>query len=128
MRVHLGAVSHFNLAVEDPSASATWWASNFDLDERSRSDAGVLLGNGSIMIGLFKGVPDPRPLGHLAFGAPDREALDAALAALRANGVDLEDPGDEIGPVAEGSASVGLWFHDPDGYRFELYVQAPPKS
>jgi hypothetical protein len=42
---------------------------------------------------------------------------------LKKNGVELEDPGDEIGPVAPGSPDVGLWFHDPDGYRWELSVQ-----
>ena len=51
--------------------------------------------------------------------------LEVARDALRANGVDLEDPGNEIGPVAPGSASVGLWFHDRDGYRWELYVEGP---
>jgi predicted lactoylglutathione lyase len=37
--------------------------------------------------------------------------------------VDLEDPGDEIGPEAPGAPHYGLWFHDPDGYRWELSVQ-----
>ena len=37
--------------------------------------------------------------------------------------VDLEDPGDEIGPEAPGSPHMGLWFHDLDGYRWELSVQ-----
>jgi catechol 2,3-dioxygenase-like lactoylglutathione lyase family enzyme len=50
-------------------------------------------------------------------------ALRAALDSLRANGVAIEDPGDEIGPEAEGSKNMGLWFHDPDGYRWELSVQ-----
>lgn len=37
--------------------------------------------------------------------------------------VNVEDPGDEIGPEAEGSPHMGLWFHDPNGYRWELSVQ-----
>jgi catechol 2,3-dioxygenase-like lactoylglutathione lyase family enzyme len=125
MRVQLGAVSHFNISVDDPGASAAWWISNFDLDEWSRSDRGILLGNDAIMIGLVKGSPVSGVLGHLAFRTSDVDALVVARDALRANGVDLEDPGNEIGPVAPGSASVGLWFHDPDGYRWELYVEAP---
>jgi hypothetical protein len=36
--------------------------------------------------------------------------------------VDIEDPGDEIGPEAPGSKNMALWFHDPDGYRWELSV------
>ena len=42
------------------------------------------------------------------------------------DGVALENdaiPGDEIGPEAPGSPHLGLWFHDPDGYRWELSVQ-----
>jgi hypothetical protein len=59
-------------------------------------------------------------------------ALREALADLRKNGVDLEDPGDEIGledpgdeigPEAPGWPHLGLWFHDIDGYRWELSVQ-----
>jgi len=49
-------------------------------------------------------------------------ALREALADLKAKGVDLEDPGDEIGPEGPGSKNMGLWFHDPDGYRWELSV------
>ena len=36
---------------------------------------------------------------------------------------DLEDPGDEIGPEAPGSPHISLWFHDLDGYRWELSVK-----
>jgi catechol 2,3-dioxygenase-like lactoylglutathione lyase family enzyme len=125
MRVQLGTVSHFNIAVDDPDASAAWWLSNFDLDEWGRSDSGILLGNDAIMIGLVKGSPVSGVLDHLGFRTSDIGALEVARDALRANGVDLEDPGNEIGPVAPGSASVGLWFHDRDGYRWELYVEGP---
>jgi hypothetical protein len=33
------------------------------------------------------------------------------------------DLGKEIGPTSPGSPHMGLWFHDPDGYRWELSVQ-----
>jgi len=46
-----------------------------------------------------------------------------SLETLKKNGVDLEDPGDEIGPTSSDSPNMGLWFHDPDGYRWELSVQ-----
>ncbi len=124
-RVHLGAVSHFSLAVKDPAASAAWWTSNFDLDELFRSDTRVAVGNASILIALFEGTPNPKTLGHLAFRTANLDDLKAARDALHASGVDLEDPGDEIGPVAPGSPSMGLWFHDIDGYRWELYVRIP---
>jgi hypothetical protein len=48
--------------------------------------------------------------------------LRQALEHLKKERVDIEDPGDEIGPEAPGSPNMGLWFHDPDGYRWELSV------
>jgi catechol 2,3-dioxygenase-like lactoylglutathione lyase family enzyme len=50
-------------------------------------------------------------------------ALREALGDLRDRGVRLEDPGDEIGPEGPGSPHLAIWFHDPDGYRWELSVQ-----
>ena len=49
--------------------------------------------------------------------------LREALETLKNNGVELEDPGDEIGPTSPGSPHMGLWFRDPDGYRWELSVR-----
>jgi hypothetical protein len=49
--------------------------------------------------------------------------LRKALDHLKKQDVHLEDPGDEIGPKAPGSPHRGLWFHDLDGYRWELSVQ-----
>ena len=46
---------------------------------------------------------------------------------LKEQKVRVEDPGDEIGPEAPGSPNMGLWFHDPDGYRWELSVLAKPQ-
>ncbi len=124
MAVSLGPVAHFSLAVTDPSASAEWWLSLFDLEERARSPRRILLGNDAIVFLLVSGTPDPSVLTHMAFRTKDVASLEAARDFLREKGVALEDPGNEIGPVAEGSASIGLWFRDKDGYRWELYVQA----
>ena len=121
--VELGAVAHFSIAVLDPSASAQWWTSHFNVEVYARSDVRILLGNDSVVFSLFKGHPDATVLRHLAFRAQDISSLRSARDALRDGGVDLEDPGDEVGPVAEGSKSMGLWFRDIDGYRWELYVQ-----
>jgi len=125
MSIPLGSVAHFSIGVADPDASARWWLSLFDLEEYRRSATRVVIGNDAVTIALFSGgEADASALGHLAFRTADADALEAALAALRAAGVDLEDPGHEIGPVGPGSASIGLWFRDPDGYRWELYVPA----
>jgi catechol 2,3-dioxygenase-like lactoylglutathione lyase family enzyme len=125
MAIALGPVHHFSLTVTDPDSSAAWWRSLFDLEEFRRTPTRVLVGNDAILMGLAQGTPDPKVLTHMAFRARDMASLEAARDALRAGGVAMEDPGNEIGPVAEGSKSMGLWFHDPDGYRWELYVPAP---
>jgi catechol 2,3-dioxygenase-like lactoylglutathione lyase family enzyme len=124
MRIPLGPVTHFSIGVADPDASARWWTSLFDLEEYRRTQERVVLGNDELILALFRGKADPAVLGHLAFRLPDVGALESALAALRAAHVDLEDPGDEIGPPSPGSKSLGLWFRDPDGYRWELLVPA----
>ena len=77
---------------------------------------------------FFRGTPAPDALEHVSFHLPDVATLRAALAYLKANGVSLEDPGDEIGPEAPGSPNLGLWLHDLDGYRLELNVQGDAKE
>ena len=128
MRVRLGAVGHFSLAVKDPDASARWWSKSFDLDEIFRFDDGVGLSNAAITIVVFKGTPDPNVIDHMSFHVKSMTALRRAVTVLAANGVELEDPGDEIGPEAPGSPHLGLWFHDRDGYRWELSVQNGAKE
>lgn len=59
----------------------------------------------------------------MAFRVSDLDSLRSARDTLLDAGVELEDPGDEIGAVGPGSSSMGLWFRDADGYRWELYVQ-----
>jgi catechol 2,3-dioxygenase-like lactoylglutathione lyase family enzyme len=108
--VPLGPVAHFSLAVSDPPNSTRWWTTNFDLEEWSSSDDKVVLGNDSVVFTLVRGRPDPMVLTHLAFRASDMTALASARDRLRDNGVNLEDPGDEIGAVAPGSAASAYGF------------------
>jgi catechol 2,3-dioxygenase-like lactoylglutathione lyase family enzyme len=124
MAITLGPVAHFSLAVTDPAASAEWWLSLFDLEEWARSASRVVVGNDAIAMSLSTGTPDPSSVRHMAFRTTDMASLKSARDFLRDQGVTLEDPGDEIGPVAEGSASLGIWFRDNDGYRWELYLAA----
>lgn len=128
MTVRLGAVGHFGLAVTDPQRSAKFWTENFDLEEMFRFEGGIGLTNDAITIVLFEGEPRPEGIDHISFHVENMKALRDALKSLKKNGVDLEDPGDEIGPEASGSPHLGLWFHDPDGYRWELSVQNGAKE
>lgn len=100
MKIELGTVGHFGLAVRDPQESARWWRR------------------------IFAGIPRPETIGHMSFHLPNKARLREALDALKKHRVEVEDPGEEIGPEAPGSPNVGIWFRDPDGYRWELSVQA----
>lgn len=120
----LGAVWHFGLAVRDPRASARWFMRVLGLSKQFEYEGGVGIGNANVLIVFSKGKPSPKTIGHVAFHLPTMTALKNALAHLKKLKVQVEDPGDEIGPVAEGSKSVGIWFSDPDGYRWELAVQS----
>ena len=119
----VGVVGHFGLAVHDPKRSAKWFERALGLKKEFEFDGGIAIGNKNVTIALQKGKPSPRTLEHLSFHLPNMTALRRALAHLRKLNVELEDPGDEIGPEAPGSPHMGLWFRDPDGYRWELSVQ-----
>src|ERR1041384_1019362 len=108
----LGVVGHFGLAVRDPKNSAKWFERTFGLKEEFEFENGVAIGNDHVTIALHKGKPSPRTLGHMSFHLPDMATLKKALAHLQKEKVAVEDPGDEIGPEAEGSKNMGIWFHD----------------
>ena len=116
----VGPVGHFGLTVRDPSASAAWFTRVLGLPPYMEADDAVSVGNDAVTIWFFHGTPSPETLGHMSFQLRDRAELERALEHLRREQVNLEDPGDEIGPQADGAPDIGLWFHDPDGYRWEL--------
>ncbi len=122
MAIPFGVIGHFGISVRDPQASAAWW-SELGLKELFTFDEGVAIGNDSITLVLYRGTPSPKTIGHVSFHLPTMAALRNALATLQRHGVDVEDPDDPIGPEAPGSPHLGVWFHDPDGYRWELSVQ-----
>jgi catechol 2,3-dioxygenase-like lactoylglutathione lyase family enzyme len=118
----LGVVGHFGLAVHDPRKSARWFQDALGLRKEFEFKNGVAVGNDNVTIALFKGKPSPETFDHMSFHLPSISVLRKALVHLKKHKVDVEDPGHEIGPEAPGSKNVGLWFHDSDGYRWELSV------
>ena len=124
MKIHLGTVGHFGLAVRDLHASAQWWQRLFDLKVMFQGSDYIGLTNENITIVLFIGEPQPQTIEHMSFHLPNLAALEDALAWLKQHGVEVEDRGHEIGPEALGSKNVGIWFRDRDGYRWELSVLA----
>lgn len=123
-KIHLGTVGHFGLAVRSVEKSARWWRERFDLDVLFEGDDYVGLTNDDVTIVLHQGTPHPETMGHMSFHLPGMDALRRALELLKDHRTKVEDPGHEIGPEAPGSKNMGLWFHDLDGYRWELSVQA----
>jgi len=107
----LGEVGHFGLAVRDPKNSAKWFERALGLRKEFEFENGVAIGNNNVTIALFKGKPSPETIDHMSFHLPNMEALRKALAHLK-----------NVGAEASGSKNMGLWFHDPDGYRWELSV------
>jgi catechol 2,3-dioxygenase-like lactoylglutathione lyase family enzyme len=119
----VGVVGHFGLAVRNPKRSAKWFERALGLRKEFEFENGVAVGNNNVTIALSKGKPSPRTIGHMSFHLPNMTALRKALAHLKKVKVELEDPGNEIGPESPESPHLALWFHDPDGYRWELSVQ-----
>ena len=119
----VGVVGHFGLAVRDPKRSAKWFERALGLKKQFEFDGGIAIGNRNVTIALVKGRPSPKTIGHMSFHLPNMTALRKALAHLKKHKVDLEDPGNEIGPESLDSPHRGIWFHDLDGYRWELSVQ-----
>src|SRR6266496_873281 len=113
----LGVVGHFGLAVRDPKKSAKWFGRVLGLGKEFEFENGVAVGNDNVTIALFKGKPAPQTIDHMSFHLPNMSILRKALAHLKKHKVDLEDPGEEIGPESPGSKHMGIWFHVPDGDR-----------
>ncbi len=118
----VGVVGHFGLAVRNPKKSAQWFARTLGFRKEFEYEGGIAIGNDNVTIALFKGNPSPKTLDHMSFHLPNMAALRKALAHSKKEKVRVEDPGDEIGPEGPGSKNMGIWFHDPDGYRWELSV------
>ena len=121
---------HVGLNVSSLERSREFYAAVFGLQVLGESAADgrrfAFLGQGSNIIltlwqqsdGRFeKGRPG---LHHLSFQAPDIEAVREAERKLRARGVHFHYDG--LVPHAEGRASGGIYFEDPDGIRLEIFA------
>jgi catechol 2,3-dioxygenase-like lactoylglutathione lyase family enzyme len=124
----IGTVGHFGLAVRKPHRSARWFGRVLGLRKEFEFEDGVAVGNNNVTIALSKGKPSPKTIGHMSFHLRNMTTLRKALTHLKKHRVKVEDPGHEIGPESPGSPHMGLWFHDLDGYRWELSVQGAKKK
>lgn len=120
---------HVALNVTDLGRSIEFYEALFDFDVLARSEderAWALLGTeGVLSVALWQqsdgtfatGLPG---LHHLSFEVPDIEAVRAAEATLERLGVEFFYDG--VVAHGEGATSGGVFFHDPDGVRLEIYA------
>jgi catechol 2,3-dioxygenase-like lactoylglutathione lyase family enzyme len=121
---------HIGINVTDLARSQQFYTDVFDLEHLGGSPDGerrfAFLGHGEqIVLTLWEqgsGTFDPqRPgLHHLSFQADSIEEVSGFQARLKARGAKFFYEG--IVPHAEGRASGGIFFEDPDGVRLEIFA------
>lgn len=129
-------VGHVGLNVTDLDRSIAFYSRVLGLEVLRRGDepegryayVGV---NGTPALTLWQqssGAFDERSPGlhHLAFTAPDIDAVRRSESSLRALGVRFVHDG--LVRHSEGSTSAGIFFEDPDGVRLEIYAPAGATS
>jgi len=121
---------HIGLNVTDLARSIAFYRQVFGLELAAEGKDPerpyALLGrDGTLVLTLWQqstGTHDAaRPgLHHLSFQADSLEEVQAAEALLKELGAEFAYDG--VVPHGEGSASGGIFFHDPDGIRLEIYT------
>jgi catechol 2,3-dioxygenase-like lactoylglutathione lyase family enzyme len=124
------AIDHVGIPAADPKASARFLSSI--LGEGRTTPEGpdgemINLSVGQSTLTYFE-LPNHEPH-HIAFRVP-QPVLVAAIERLRSQGMpfgnDPEDPSNE--QVSDPLGSLArIYFHDPNGHLFELFVPAEPK-
>lgn len=121
---------HVGLNVTDIERSRDFYTRVFGFDvlgegkEEGREHA-FLGSEGQLILTLWKQSgeafrKDTAGLHHLSFQVETVEEVRRAEADLREIAVDFAYDG--VVPHGEGAASGGIFFHDPDGIRLEIYA------
>lgn len=124
------ALTHVALTVSDLPISVAWYRRLLDSEPVLDEDTGpfhhvVFALDGGTLLGLHafpaiaQGTFDPRRAGldHVAFGCPDRAALEKWQQRL-------DELGIAHGGIVDAHYGSGLAVHDPDGIALEFF--APP--
>lgn len=122
------ATGHVGLNVTDLERSVDFYSRVFGWSVRARGDGYAFLGDDTrLVITLWQQAAgefsaQAPGLHHLSFEVESVEAVRAAEARVREAGLRLYHDG--IVPHAEGAASGGIFFEDPDGIRLEVFTGA----
>lgn len=124
--IRTGAVHHLRLTVTDVDRAREFYTSLLGFEVIAPLPSGVLLGNGTVLLGLGPAPEHPNPndqfdenrvgLDHLSFTVSSRDELDAAERLLSARGIangGVKDLGQDLGLYI-------LAFRDPDNIQLEL--------
>jgi catechol 2,3-dioxygenase-like lactoylglutathione lyase family enzyme len=122
---------HVGLNVTDLDRSTDFYRRVLALDVVRASEPGdphrfAMLGrDGELVLTLWQQSTgafrtDAPGLHHLSFEVADAESVRQAETTLKEIGATFAYEG--VVPHREGSASGGIFFHDPDGTRLEIYT------
>ncbi len=127
-------IAHVELSVRDLEVSVAWYTRLFDAREifRGTDEAGgftacaIVEPQSKVVLAFTQhDVVDRTPftprrtgLDHLSFLVPSREALDAWVATLQAQGITFDG-------VNDYETHVAITFVDPDGIALEMIARTP---
>ncbi len=127
-KLNTGAVHHLRLTVTDAGRSRAFYTGVLGLDVAMELPPGVLLTNGSVLLGLGP-APDPSRamagdcfdenrvgLDHLSLSVPNRDELERAAEILDERRI----PRGEIKDLGPAFGIYVLAFRDPDNIQIEL--------
>ena len=130
-----GAVHHLRLTVSDVARSRKFYTEVLDFKLAVELPPGVLLANGSVLLGMGPS-PDPERairgdrfdenrvgLDHLSFAVASRDDLERAARRFDEFGV----PRGEIKDLGPDFGIYVLVFRDPDNIQMELTAPYPSK-
>ncbi|WP_165987045.1 VOC family protein [Streptomyces sp. YIM 98790] len=123
---------HVGLNVTDLGRSLAFYTTVLGLDVQAESREGdrrfaLLSRDGRLLLTLWEQSAegfrtDLAGLHHLSFQVGTMEEVREAEAVLR--GLSVTFAHDGVVSHGEGAASGGIFFHDPDGIRLEIYAPA----
>ena len=130
MNAVLARTGHVGINVTALARSVDFYEAAFGLDVMGRSDAdgrryAFLGADGTLVLTLWEQATagfstESAGLHHLSFQADDIAQVEATEQRLKAMGASFTYDG--IVSHAEGAASGGIFFTDPDGTRLEVFA------
>ncbi|CAL9393812.1 Catechol-2,3-dioxygenase [Nocardiopsis dassonvillei] len=130
------ATGHVGLNVTDLGRSRDFYVRVFGFEvlgegEEEGREFAFLGREGKLLLTLWRQARTPfdraaSGLHHLSFQVEDIEEVRAAESVLLELAVEFAYDG--VVPHGEGAASGGIFFHDPDGIRLEIYAPTGAES